>query len=83
MSVVSVINVMRKSVPAVLVSLASAGRAVEPGLNGSGFSPKPGVRAPAHDGFGFVAVFGSCRAAFDDAEPIAERPSGYLKRWWR
>ena len=75
-------SIMCESVPAVLVSLASAGRAAEPGLNGSGFSPNPGVRAPAHDGFAFVAVFGSCRAAFDDAEPILRGRLGYLKWWW-
>lgn len=51
--------IMRDDVPAVLVSLASGGRAIEPGIRGSGFCPKPGVRAPAHDGGGFVTAFGS------------------------
>ena len=59
-------------VPAVLVSLASAGRAVEPGVCGSGCCPYPGVLAPAHDGAFVAAAFGSWRATFDDAPPMVE-----------
>ena len=68
----SLVVISRTDAPAVLVSLASAGRAAEPGVCAGGL-PEAGVLAPAQGASGLAAiVFGSCRAAFDDAPPMFE-----------